>query len=440
MLKQTISAAAALGAYGLLAALEPVTLKTVEGAPWSFDVIAADGKVQRLECAPPDFREVVRERYENFPAYNPSGWGGWQKGVCLNGVRAQECSVRGALDPASLRIESADEDGRIFAAGKDFNGDFEWGSFGRLPDGGIPEGAAVLISYRYALGRIDSVMLALDGKYRVRTGEPSVATPQPPLPGADEICVANIYFSGRPEKLDESMFFPVLEREYPESDLSGTAEKLLPETLRKLRSGEELHILAFGDSVTDGGFLHDAQLRWQNRFVEGLRKRFPESRIRLQTVAWGGRNTKSFLSEPSGSPYNYAEKVLAAEPDLIISEFVNDAGLPAEAWEANYNRFRKDFQERKIEWIILTPHYVRPDWMGLDRQRDIDEDPRDYVKFLRDFAAKNSIALADTSLRYGRLWRMGIPYNTLMVNCINHPNKYGMGFFVDALLALFPEK
>ena len=100
----------------------------------------------------------------------------------------------------------------------------------------------------------------------------------------------------------------------------------------------------FGDSVTDGGFLHDAQLRWQNRFVAGLQKRFPQSRIRLQTVAWGGRNTNSFLAEPPGSPHNYAEKVLAAEPDLIISEFVNDAGLPAEAWEANYNRFRKDLK------------------------------------------------------------------------------------------------
>ena len=76
MLKQTISAAA-LSACGLLAALEPVTLKTVEGAPWSFDVIAADGKVQRLECARPDFREVVSLRYEYFRAYYTSVWGGW---------------------------------------------------------------------------------------------------------------------------------------------------------------------------------------------------------------------------------------------------------------------------------------------------------------------------------------------------------------------------
>jgi hypothetical protein len=28
-------------------------------------------------------------------------------------------------------------------------------------------------------------------------------------------------------------------------------------------------------------------------------------------------------------------------------------------------------------------------------------------------------------LRYGRLWRQGIPYLTLMENNINHPNVFG---------------
>lgn len=38
-------------------------------------------------------------------------------------------------------------------------------------------------------------------------------------------------------------------------------------------------------------------------------------------------------------------------------------------------RFRDDFPAIGAEWVILTPHYVRPDWMGLNRERDIDEDP-----------------------------------------------------------------
>ena len=58
-------------------------------------------------------------------------------------------------------------------------------------------------------------------------------------------------------------------------------------------------------------------------------------------------------------------------------------------------------------------------------------------RVLRQFAARHDVALADASLRYGRLWRQGIPYNTLMLNAINHPDERGMRLFADALIALF---
>jgi hypothetical protein len=128
--------------------------------------------------------------------------------------------------------------------------------------------------------------------------------------------------------------------------------------------------------------------------------------------------------------------VLNQKPDVIISEFVNDAGM-RDVTE-KYGRIRDEFAAIGAEWIILTPHYIRPDWMGLTRERDIDDDPRPYVKSLRQFTAANRIALADASLRWGRLWRQGIPYSTLMMNNINHPDPSGMCLFADALMELFP--
>ena len=153
--------------------------------------------------------------------------------------------------------------------------------------------------------------------------------------------------------------------------------------------------------------------------------------------AWGGRNTSAYLAEPPGSPHNYRETVLGVKPDVIISEFVNDAGLSPAQVEERYSKLLKDFQAIGAEWIILTPHYVRPDWMKLTRERAVDDDPRPYVHGLRQFAAMHDVALADASLRYGRLWRQGIPYNSLMVNAINHPDERGMRLFADALMALF---
>jgi hypothetical protein len=78
--------------------------------------------------------------------------------------------------------------------------------------------------------------------------------------------------------------------------------------------------------------------------------------------------------------------------------------------------------------------------MGLKSERDCDEDPRAYVKALRQFAAEKPVGLGDAALRYGRLWRQGIPYNTLMLNAINHPDAQGMKLFADALMRLFPEQ
>ena len=80
---------------------------------------------------------------------------------------------------------------------------------------------------------------------------------------------------------------------------------------------------------------------------------------------------------------------------------------------------------------------IGADWLALDRERDVDEDPRPYVTGLRQFAARHSVALADASRRYGRLWRQGVPYSTLMLNSINHPDERGMRIFADALMELF---
>ena len=127
------------------------------------------------------------------------------------------------------------------------------------------------------------------------------------------------------------------------------------------------------------------------------------------------------------------------KPDLVVMEFVNDSWMKPENVEGDYSQILADFRERGMEWIICTPHYVRADWMGLSSEKGIDEDPRPYVQGLRAFAKKHGIALADASFYYGQLYRQGIPYSTLMMNNINHPDRFGMSLFADALMKLFEE-
>ena len=383
---------------------------------------------QRMVVAvqPAEIVTVDAETIAGLPDFKPTA-AGWVKGVPLAGVRAQECAVTGALDPASLRVEG-------FERGVDYEVDLQWGTIGRLPAGRIAAGQPVVVRYRYGKMRLDSVVARPDGSVAVVQGIPDVVRPLPPTLAAGETRMANILIPARAAQLTEECLFPILETGFPEVPV-----RRFPATLEKLRRGEPVRILAWGDSVTDAGYLPGKAVdRWQDQFVTRLRERFPTSRIELVTEAWGGRNTGSYLAEPPGSLHNYQERVLAVKPDLIISEFVNDAGLNAAQVNERYGQLLKDFRGIGAEWIILTPHYVRPDWMGLTRQREIDEDPRPYVKALREFAEANGVPLADAAWRWGRLWRQGLPYLTLMHNNINHPDARGMKLFADSLLELFP--
>lgn len=394
-----------------------------------------------VTVSPPEWRVVNAERHDTVPLFNPQA-GGWAKGARLQALAAQECTTRFLLDPASLVIRTSPEaSAPPLVAGQDYEADREWGTFGRLAEGALKEGQPVFASYRHGWLRLDSIVLTAEGRIELRPGEAKSAAPSPPPLRAGEQRLANLWLPGVTPKLEAANLFPLLETSYPEPPLASPspAEKFLLRTLAKLRSGQPLRVLAWGDSVTDGRYLPGGpRERWQEQWVARLRERFPQARIELVTEAWGGRNTGSYLAEPPGSEHNYAEKVLARQPDLIVSEFVNDAGLNEAQVESHYQKFLTDFAAIGAEWIILTPHYVRPDWMGLTREREIDDDPRPYVRGLRQFAARHQIALADAARRYGRLWRQGIPYSTLMLNSINHPNAYGLSLFADSLMALFP--
>ena len=407
---------------------------------WSVLVEYQSQKVE-LAIDPAEFVLVESEKHDHLPLYETLGT--WNAECVPERIRGPErMPTTFALDDRSVVIRAGDSpDSEAFERICDYEVMPVWGAIGRLAAGRIGENQPVWFSYRFGEMRLDSIILTADGRIELRNGTPHVTIPVPPNLHDREKRLANIWVKACIEKLDPQLLFPISETAYPEPEIQAsetTAETLLPRTMAKLCNREPLRVLAWGDSVTDAAYIADKSQRWQERFVTQLQSRFPGAEIELMTEAWGGRTTTAYLAEPPGSERNFREKVLDRQPDLVVMEFVNDAGLPLNVLETVYAGLLGDFRSRNIEWVILTPHYVRPDWMGLDRERDIDEDPRPYVQFLRRFARENHITLADAAARYGRLWRQGIPYSTLMSNNINHPRAEAMQIFVDALLALFP--
>ena len=434
-MKKFLSLAVALTAGTLLAA--PAEFKAI--GDWSVEV-TFNGKTSVVKAAPPIVKVVENERHDALQNFNGNA-GGWGAGTRLDAVISMECSTYGGYQKGTLVVKSSDgADAVVYQNGVDYKLLEDWGALGRLPEGNIPENQPVFFDYAYCLHRIDSIVRDKAGEFVLRLGVPDSSTPVPPALQEGDVRLGNLWIKAGLQELTDEQLFPILETAFPDElrVAPGTAQKLLPKTLAKLQKGETLRILAWGDSVTVGTFLPDyLNHRWQEQFVAWLREQYPQADIQLETVAWGGRNTDSFLNEPAGSEYNYAEKVLGSKADLIISEFINDAWFPKEKTYQNYGKFLKDFAEIGAEWIILTPHYIRPDMMALTTEKGIDVDTREYVHAIRQFAAENGIAVADASLRWGRLWRQGIPYSSLMTNNINHPNIAGMTPFVEALKDIF---
>jgi len=361
---------------------------------------------------------------------------GWARKK-IAGLTDGLCSARFVLDETSLVVRSEpDASATVFEPGKDFQVDVEWSGIGRVAGGRIGSNQPVYLNYRYQKRRLDSVVLTRAGALEIRTGIPHIAMPLPPPLASGETRLANVWLPENIKKLGPSNCFPILETNFPELPKSSPsdAERFLPKTIAKLRAAGHLKILAWGDSVTQGYLGED---QWQSQFVRRLKARFPQADIKLVTIGWGAHNSQDFLDAPPGHAANYAEKVLAAKPDLVVSEFVNDVPLDVAKVEQNYQNFLADFRAIGAEWIILTPHYNS--FMNLSSERNLDDDPRAYVKMLRGFAPENRVALADAAARYERLWRQGIPFSTLMVNTANHPDVRGMKLFADSLMVLFPE-
>jgi len=391
----------------------------------------------RLSVPVPEAVEIAGEAH-TLPLFEEQA-GGWRKGARLKALIAQECTATGLLRPESVTVRPA-AGGTPYTLGADYALDGLWATVGRLEGGAIADGEPVLIDYTYAPARLDSVVVNEVGQVRLLAGTPGLGFDAPPEGHDGERRIGSVWIPGSTAELGpENLFavdFLITDETPPEYYV---AEQLLPHTLAKLQAGDPVNIVAWGDSVTNGGGVGgDTALWYQHQFHRRLQARYPKSEITLITAAWPGRGSKDYIEAPAGGDYDFQRDVLDPEPDLVTLEWVNDAYLTGEALTEHYAMIVERLRSAGAEVLILTPHLVRPDWMGVTSLK-FDRDPRPYVQDLYRFAQAHEVALADGAQRWCDLWRQGIPYTTLLANAINHPDARGHALLADALMAVFPE-
>lgn len=329
------------------------------------------------------------------------------------------CNV---IAPESVKLHSTPDGGIIYTKDVDYKLDDTWGGLWRIEGSKIPADAKVYIDYQVYQQRIDQVQLK-DGKVNIQKGQPSPICPVAPIPAKGVVPLANIHVHFRLDSVTNAEIYPLPAKNLKWQNFIKVAGKEhLTNTISMLKAGKKVNIVCWGDSVTAGGSAFPYEKCYVEQFRKEIKAAYPKADITLTNAGIGGSNTESRRA-------GFETEVLSLNPDLITVEFVNDIGLGADRIKANWVEFiaKARAKNPKVEFICLTPHYVRQDWMtGFDTS----------AQAMRDATAANGIALGDTTNIWAHLREIGIPYQTLEANEINHPNNLGHEFFTETLMKL----
>ncbi len=353
----------------------------------------------------------------------------WHSGNRLIAGRQPMRVMPGQLEPKTFAIfAETNRGGEQYEKGRDYFLDEFWGAFCREPNGHIKPNQRVPVSYTYGRRRIDRIEVTPEGQIVLRRGTPKVDCPLMPDATPGCLTLATVYrpYHARTLKAEDIFVVnPKKAADVPHPDLEGVAK-----TLAKLRAGQPVTVVCWGDSVTDAGDVFPVEARYVNAFATQLKKRFDKSDIKVINAGIGGTSTQGRLAA-------YDKEVLSFKPDLITVEFVNDMGLPIETLLANW-RLAVD-KARKIgaEFVIITPHFVMPSWMSKSYSRGAENRPN--CQALRKLAPELKVGLADTAKRWELMEYEGAPYETYFINGINHPDARGHALFVEELMRLFPK-
>jgi len=348
----------------------------------------------------------------------------WMPGGHLEKCRTTNM-IPGSLLGDSVVVKLTD--GTTLTRDKDYSLDDRWAKLAWIKGGALSTDTKVLVDYNHSLLRIDGIDLSADGKLSVTRGTPHLVCPVPPVLTSTSLRILQVFRPYGSTAVEPWHVFSCgPDFKEPEASESPAVAK----TLQKLRSGEPVTIVTWGDSVTVGGDTSKPELAYASLFVTRLRERFPKTDIKHVNAGIGGTNTDGRLPA-------LEQEVLSYKPDLVTIEFVNDMSIPAENVEKNWNEALTRIKAAGADAVVITPHFTMPEFMGNQYPRGPEMRPG--VELLKQIAHKHGVGLADTSKRWAHLEVEGIPYITLLYNGINHPDDRGHEMFVKDLMNLFPE-
>ncbi len=192
--------------------------------------------------------------------------------------------------------------------------------------------------------------------------------------------------------------------------------QFLKGTLKKLKRGEAMKIIAFGDSITAGGDASKPELIFWQRWADDLQRKYPRARVTAVNGATGGDSTVQGLQRLKA-------KVLDQNPDVVLIGFgMNDhniGGVPVPQFEINLKEMIARIRnETRAEIVLFSAFPPNPKWkFGSQHMRD-------YAAATDRAARATATAYADVFNNWQTMTARKKPED-LLGNNINHPNDFG---------------
>ncbi|MCF7818819.1 MAG: hypothetical protein K9M54_13160 [Kiritimatiellales bacterium] len=378
-----------------------------------------------LDIAPPQMLTITDEATTLTDEVPVSFGKGTALVQCLGSGPTLPC-----LDPGSIVVkDKPGTGGLVYEQGKDWRTDGLWGRLGRLPEGRIQAGQKVYIDYRTHLMRVDTLCIDPTGRVSLRQGDSQRVCPSIPAADYGSLALCRIFIDYGCRAITEKEIYPVGE-DYPQPDVDflSVQRARVAKMRKKLEQGQDVTVVAWGDSVTAGGEASRPELRFADAFAQALRYKYPNARIKFINAGRGGWTTSRSLPL-------FADDVLKYKPDLVTMEFVNDMGIDAQTMRKNWSEAIDRVRAIGGESIVITPHFEMP--MRMNFPGNGTPETRPNVEVLRKISDEKQVALADASKRWAHLITEGIPYPVHLHNGINHPDDFGHTLFVEELMRLF---
>ena len=192
--------------------------------------------------------------------------------------------------------------------------------------------------------------------------------------------------------------------------------KYLVNFRKKLEAGMPVTIVSYGNSITAGGEASSTELRFQYRYKNYLKRKFPKGNIKIEDVSIPGYTSTQGIDL-------WDDYIGKTSPDLVLVGWgMNDHNIGTNT----PGQFRKNLvilvgmikERKKAEVILFSSFPPNNDWHYGSHSMEL------YAEATKQAALEANCAYVDVYNTWKRvLQRKDQP--SLLGNNINHPNDFG---------------